>query len=95
MAWYDSAVFYQRVQYLFFRQYEELREYAKQKNAGGTKMDFNMIELPNAALGKTLYDLLNEEDKKFCIMDINEEDSKCFAYDFVNKNYVEVFYKKK
>lgn len=29
---HDSAVFYQRVQYLFFRQYEELREYAKQKN---------------------------------------------------------------
>ena len=74
---------------------EILQQYAKQKNAGGTKMDFNMIELPNAALGKTLYDLLNEEDKKFCIMDINEEDSKCFAYDFVNKNYVEIFYKKK
>lgn len=29
---HDSAVFYQRVQYLFFRQYKELREYAKQKD---------------------------------------------------------------
>lgn len=73
---------------------EIIEQYTKQKKAGGTKMDFNIFELSNAELGKTLFELLNTEDKKFCIFNIDEEKNTCLAYNLTDKVCVEVPFEK-